>query len=111
MAIQIAREDIELKDRKELQRRILKRVEEYNNSRNEGRGELLAEIQILTGRIETLSAQKTERRALFLEFIVIILIAIEVYQGSNESRAMEAVRASAEKTITVLQRIEKVLPK
>jgi hypothetical protein len=110
MAIQITAKEIEHKDPRYLRQRIATRVAEYNKSQNESRGELLTEIQILTNRIDSIHSERVEKRALFLELVVILLILIEVWQGCNESKARKAAEDNTKRTISALEKFEQRLP-
>jgi hypothetical protein len=109
MAIQITTEEIEHKDPGYLRKRIAERVAEYKNSKNESRGELLTEIQILTNRIDSIHSERAERRSLFLEIVVIILIGVEVWQGYSELKARDVAESSAKQTISVLEKLDRHL--
>ena len=97
MAITITREEIEHKDEKYLRQRIEARVAEYKASSTQSRGELLVEIQILMNRIDSIHSEQTEKRSLFLEWVVIGLILIEVVLAGFELYGGRAVQASIDK--------------
>lgn len=117
MAITITTEEIDHEDPAFLRQRIAARVAEYKASKLESRGELLVEIQILLNRIGSIHSEraekrtrKIERRSLWLEWVVIILILIEVVLGVLDYRERGAVQASMDKNTQVLERIERILP-
>jgi len=99
------------KDPVYLRGRIVARITEYNNSKSEGRGELLTEIQILTNRIESIHSERVEKISLSLEWIVIVLIAAEILigvvgfrDGQAQQRVLRAIESNTRATSNALEK-------
>jgi len=94
-----------------LRGRIVARIAEYNNSNNQSRGELLAEIQILTNRIDSIHSERVERLSLFLEWIVVALIVVEIMiglvgykDGQAQQKMLQAIEGDARATSDALEK-------